>query len=816
MSGFSLPTLSFFIAWMVSIFCFAGVWGPFETVYPTITGSLFFAAAFFKHPGAPHTAEPTFDRGWLLAFAALFGLFCFQLIPLPETLLQIISPWSFENTFGFLRKIQVDGKSAYPISADPEATTSAIKLFLGFSFLFFLCGMLPRSYEAKKKCALLFIYGSVVIAIVGILNLFSGSQKVLWLFAKGHTFFGPFLSKNHAGAMLSMACVLCFPMLFSKRLKRTKIFLVNAFAFLFFTILFIGSRAALLTTVLFCAIHLVIERRLVTKKILYALLGASAAVLLLSLFWKAAFFSRWASGNGYRISFWKYALQLAKESPLFGVGLGAFSSISPRLVGVDQWIHPEHVENEYLEIAATLGMVGAAIVGFMLFRLQKIARPAYGDAKSSTVSKGFVLAFFAFLFHCLFVFHAPVPAQHFLFCFLTYGILPDTVSAATPWRRRYFATACLVVGIACTLHGWMSKNSNGLETADQPLSGDFFSAKNRGATMLIEQDRHDQRREHVIEKPYATDGLYDYAQLELLFGDRTRAKALADEAMYRSPLDVAHRLPLTAIFAQRGYSSDAETWSRQLLGGKFPLAIGVQAKIHLDLAYAAFFHDAQTDKVASYLQKARTLSPQHWELLLYSGFVDGHDVNFFPASWRQFKLTGLPAATWDRKFFALMRHQQLDPSKAWAALLYARPDLIDILPPGSVLKVWPLEIPQAKLAMLEDPSHYRWDGSTLTVDVIDHTSRIDRIFLPIDIGRRVDAGIRMVVKSDRNLGQQLLYTAEGRHYSAPGQCKSLGRQRWELTIFSLEKRLTEIGFTPLEKNGTYAVESIEIFVKSKG
>src|SRR5205823_117466 len=95
--------------------------------------------------------------------------------------------------------------------------------------------------------------------------------------------------------------------------------------------------------------------------------------LSLALLWQAPSISRilrtpqnFLTGNELRFTFWKTATDLFLRSPIFGVGFGAFSKISPLISGGNMFLHAEHAENEYLEMLCTGGLVAFIPFFFLL------------------------------------------------------------------------------------------------------------------------------------------------------------------------------------------------------------------------------------------------------------------------------------------------------------------------------------------------------------------------------------------------------------------------------------------------------------------
>ena len=94
------------------------------------------------------------------------------------------------------------------------------------------------------------------------------------------------------------------------------------------------------------------------------------------------------SSLGLRYVFSLHAYEMFIANPLFGVGTGDFMLEYPNFVisPYEEFPHTNNPHNQYLMILATLGLIGGAIMGHLLFRCMQ-----YGDYRARSIVIGFLI-----------------------------------------------------------------------------------------------------------------------------------------------------------------------------------------------------------------------------------------------------------------------------------------------------------------------------------------------------------------------------------------------------------------------------------------
>jgi O-antigen ligase len=158
---------------------------------------------------------------------------------------------------------------------------------------------------------------------------------------------------------------------------------------------------------------------------LILLLLAGSAVLMI---WMGPepVFSRFAAlsdqqgpgAAGGRLAVWADTLRLIGERPLAGIGLGAFESAYTKVQTVDVNARVDHAHNDYLQIAAELGVPAVLLFWAMIFSLaSRTARACWIPASRArhAIALGATGALAALLLHSLTDFNLYIPANGLVF-----------------------------------------------------------------------------------------------------------------------------------------------------------------------------------------------------------------------------------------------------------------------------------------------------------------------------------------------------------------------------------------------------------------
>ncbi|HEX7828944.1 MAG TPA: O-antigen ligase family protein [Thermoanaerobaculia bacterium] len=341
-----------------------------------------------------NAAQPT--RPWLiwgngaLLFIAAGAL---QLVPLPPSLLQLASDESARIWNGAARVAALAGvptSNLHPITVDPQQTTFEVLRLCALFATFTVAALLIRNHARRRALAIALCLGAVFEALYGLreaalqrYEIWGWVNKLIF-----HRVTGTFVNPNHFGhyvaIILPMALFLAaadwrsagdrdtphlrrIALVFEHSGLRTSFALVSAL--LCTTALLLsqsrGAMVAAAAGILF-TIALLPGKRV--ARIGYATIAGIALITSLVLFLGTERTLRRFvptdieinALDGRRIAV-RAGIDIWNRFPIFGSGLGTFERVvtMDQKEGLDLTYH--HAHNDYIEIAATAGTLGAVI-----------------------------------------------------------------------------------------------------------------------------------------------------------------------------------------------------------------------------------------------------------------------------------------------------------------------------------------------------------------------------------------------------------------------------------------------------------------------
>jgi O-antigen ligase len=154
---------------------------------------------------------------------------------------------------------------------------------------------------------------------------------------------------------------------------------------------------------------------------------------------------------------WRDTLQMIRANWMTGVGRGAFQTAYPIYSERDGTLQVGQAHNDYLQIVAECGVVGAAaVIGFIYLVMREILRAIRRrDPLLSGLALGAGGGIFAMLVHSLFDFNLQLPSNALLF--LTLTAVVSIISRAPALEKEsdvYFGSAVRVRGVTREMEVW--------------------------------------------------------------------------------------------------------------------------------------------------------------------------------------------------------------------------------------------------------------------------------------------------------------------------------------------------------------------------
>lgn len=380
---------------------------------------------------------------WSFGAVACILIVAFQLVPLPSPLLALLSPESNRIWSGASRVVSLvmnrPASSWHPISIDPTTTTLHLCRLLAYFATFMTAALLIRRHATRvmfavvlSSSAIFQMLYAVREATMGRYAIWGWKNNLIYDRATG-TFVNPNHFAHYAAIILPMGFFFAAVawhdaapsgVLFRRRLVKLfeRRLLLFALGFViviacFGSILIARSRGALLAMLVgFAASSAAASRRRGVR----TLLTTAAIFLLIVILGVTMGVERTSIGRliptsgdllGRRAGV-AIAFQIWRHFPLFGSGLGTYIDFAPAYQPPQFDSLFNHAHNDYIEIAATTGLVGlTAFVLSLAIGLTRFVRTsfekreivsyrhrAFQAAAFTSIATALVHAFFDFNF----------------------------------------------------------------------------------------------------------------------------------------------------------------------------------------------------------------------------------------------------------------------------------------------------------------------------------------------------------------------------------------------------------------------------------
>lgn len=379
-----------------------------------------------------------FRRAWpaLLLFAMVFAWTIFQLVPLPLSLIALLSPNSTE--------IYSYTQTEATLSLDPSGTRAAALKTLAYGGLFAMTLLLVERHYRLRILALVLVFSGVLQAAFGALMTLSGLEYGFFI-EKVHNIgvvTGTFVNPNHLAGYLEMCLAIGVGLMLSDMSTRSATNWRESARRLLNTLL--GDKARVRVALIIMVIGLVLSKsRMGNMAFLSSLLLAGGYYVFVVRRYSAAIIAFFVSvllldmliiGNvigienvveeirqtsvateSSRIDVGRDALNIVRDYPLTGTGAGSFASTYPMYDSgkVGSWYY-KYAHNDYLQFAGEFGLPALAMLaGIVLLSLWHAARAQL--MRRSQLMRGLgcgvLMAIVALLIHTAVDFNLQIPAN---------------------------------------------------------------------------------------------------------------------------------------------------------------------------------------------------------------------------------------------------------------------------------------------------------------------------------------------------------------------------------------------------------------------
>lgn len=415
---------------------------------------------------------------------ALLVLLLLPIVPLPPTVVGLLSPRAFEVFTTALpawplRAPFADAVAApdrwpplgvaewlpfpaswRPLSLVPYESARALSLGASYVVVGAVVALYPWPHEMRALTFLIGVLAALGVcqALYAFLQQSTGGQRIFWYQCPPQaTCMGTYLNRNHFAGLLEMT----WPLLVARAVMawrardpdplegraqngglRSVAHLLGRLAqpaasralILWGLVLLVlaalagsGSRSAFAATA--GSLALTTGMRRATGARTRVLIAGSVA--LLAGFWLMfpQFTRRLGSGDIARAAIAADTVEMISAFPLAGVGLGNFAAGFPlyRARTVERWafgVDVDHAHNDYLEWLAEVGVPAACLTLALLLALGRgVAHARAAPAADAVLLWGLAAGTLALLLHGLTDFNLHVPANALVFAFLIGGLV---------------------------------------------------------------------------------------------------------------------------------------------------------------------------------------------------------------------------------------------------------------------------------------------------------------------------------------------------------------------------------------------------------
>jgi O-antigen ligase len=356
------------------------------------------------------------------------------------------------------------------ISLDPYATRFALIQILSL-IIYFAAALAfidtPKRLRLVVRTVIIFGF---CLALFGLMQFFINPNSIFWVRElKQAQPFGPYVNRHHFAGYMELALAIPLGLLFSGAIERDRVPLY-AFTVILMSIALVstnsrGGMLSLVAEILFLVmVSFGTSRargggegepedgrvRAAAKRVL---LGFS---IIAAIFFGVLFFGGEESLSRLvgtvnaddpttgRTHFWSGTLDIIRDHPVLGTGLGAFSLAYTRYDTRNGQMRLEQAHNDYLQILSDAGIVGALLALVFVVALFRMGfrRAATKDKFRRGVALGALAGCFAVLVHSFFDFTLHTTANALLFLVLAAlatlnGRVEDSTKVRGRRRRRH-------------------------------------------------------------------------------------------------------------------------------------------------------------------------------------------------------------------------------------------------------------------------------------------------------------------------------------------------------------------------------------------
>jgi O-antigen ligase len=288
----------------------------------------------------------------------------------------------------------------HTISFDPHATRLVLVELAGLFVYFAAALAFVDSPKRLRLVARLVVIFGFALGVYGLMQHFLNPSTIFWLRQPDQAEpFGPYINRHHFAGYMELTLAMPLGLMFAGAIERDRMLLYAfASAMMAIALVLTNSRGGMLSMVceiLFLAAVAAVFRRRGPREEGEEAKGGrvrAAAIrvglgfaMIVAVFFGVLYFggedalSRLVGTVNSedpttgRAHFWEGAIQIIKDHPLVGTGLGAFGASYPRYDTANGTYRLEQAHNDYLQILTDGGVVGGVLGLLFVVVLLRVA-----------------------------------------------------------------------------------------------------------------------------------------------------------------------------------------------------------------------------------------------------------------------------------------------------------------------------------------------------------------------------------------------------------------------------------------------------------
>lgn len=335
---------------------------------------------------------------------------------------------------------------ARTLSFDPHATRSVLLQLAGLIVYFAAALAFIDSPRRLRLVARLVIIFGFLLAVYGLMQHFINPSTIFWLREpKQAEPFGPYVNRHHFAGYMELALAMPLGLLFAGAVERERVLLYAfATAMMAIALVMTNSRGGMLSMV--CEIMFLAavaatamrrkrseegEDRGTRLRAAAVRIGLGLAMIV-AVFFGVLYFGgedaisrllgtvNSADPTTGRAHFWSGTIEIIKDHPILGTGLGSFGAVYPRYDTASGAYRLEQAHNDYLQIFSDAGVVGGLVALAFVVALFRMAlkRMQSHDKMRRGIALGALAGCAGALVHSFFDFTLHTTANALLFLLL--------------------------------------------------------------------------------------------------------------------------------------------------------------------------------------------------------------------------------------------------------------------------------------------------------------------------------------------------------------------------------------------------------------